>query len=107
MTMIAGASQPSTLAVRVAFSGEMQTLIGQRELRVRLPQGATVKDLLALLSGKHGDDFTSRVFGDSGKLRQGLLIFVDGENIKARGGLDATLGNGEVEVLMLTLLEGG
>jgi sulfur transfer ThiS family protein len=107
MTMMASASEQSTIAVRVTFTGEMQTLVGRRELRLDLPEGATVTDLLAFLSRNHGEDFASCVFSGPDKLRQGLLIFVDGENIKGRGGLGAALGNSEVEVLLLTMLEGG
>ena len=97
----------SSIAVRVTFMGEIQTLVGQRELRLSMPQGATVADLFASLSKSHGDEFTSCVFAAQGKLQQSVLVFVDGENIKERGGLAATLGNGEVEVLMLQVIEGG
>lgn len=86
--------------------GEIRQLIGRHELRLSFPQGATVSDLFASLSVSYGDEFTSRVFSAPDSLRQNMLIFVDGENIKARGGLAAALGN-EVEVLMLHVVEGG
>ena len=87
--------------------GEIQTLVGQREVRLDLPEGATVTALLASLSNSYGDDFASHVFSAPGKLKENLLIFVDGENIKELGGLAATLGNSEVEVLMLHMFAGG
>ena len=101
------ASQQSTIAVQVTFMGEIQTLVGQRELRISLPEGATMTGLLSSLSKSYGDDFASRVFSAPGKLKENLLIFVDGENIKELGGLAATLGNSQVEVLMLDMFAGG
>jgi molybdopterin converting factor small subunit len=93
--------------VRVSFMGELPAIIGQRSLQVALPEGATVGDLLAFLSRTYGDNFTCRVFCAPAKLHQTMLIFVDGENIKECGGLDAKLGTGEVEVLMLPMFGGG
>jgi len=86
--------------------GEIQPLIGRHELRLSFPQGATVRDLFASLSASYGDEFKTRVFSAPDSLRQSMLIFVDGENIKTCGGLAAALGN-EIEVLMLHVVEGG
>ncbi len=96
-----------TLAVRVKFMGDLPSLIGQRELGVTLPEGATVGDLLESLSRTYGDAFTCWAFSSPGKLRHTMLIFVDGQNIKLRGGLGAQLGNSEVEVIMLPIIAGG
>ena len=100
-------TEQSTLAVRVTFMGELPSLIGQRNLLVNLPEGATVGELLESLSKTYGDNFTCRVFCGPAKLHHTMLIFVDGENIKQRGGLAAKLGDSEVEVIMLPMLEGG
>jgi len=105
--MAAIATEPSTLAVRVTFMGELPSLIGQRNLLVNLPQGATVGELLGSLSRTYGDVFTCRVFCGPAKLHHTMLIFVDGENIKQRGGLAAKLGDSEVEVIMLPMFGGG
>ena len=100
-------TQKANLTIRVAFMGELPSLLGQRELQVTLPQGVTVSDLLAFLSKNYGDAFTDRVFCGPGKLNHTVLIFVNGENIKDRGGLAAKLGDGEVEVIMLPMFGGG
>ena len=93
--------------IRVTFMGELPSIVGERSLQVALPQGATVGELLASLSKTYGDNFTSRVFCGPEKLHHTMLIFVDGENFKERGGLAATLGAGEVEVIMLPMYGGG
>jgi len=97
----------STSDVRVTFMGELPSIIGLRSLQVALPRGATVGELLESLSKTYGDKFSCRVFCGPAKLHHTMLIFVDGENIKERGGLAATLGAGEVEVIMLPMLGGG
>jgi molybdopterin converting factor small subunit len=99
--------EQSTPDVRVTFMGELPSIIGTRSLQVALPEGATVGELLAALSARYGDAFTDRIFSGPAKLEHTMLIFVDGENIKERGGLAATLGTGEVEVIMLPMLGGG
>lgn len=100
-------TEQPTLAVRVTFMGELPSIIGQRSLQVALSEGATVGELLESLSATYGDAFSCRVFCGPGKLRHTMLIFVDGENIKQRGGLAAKLGDSEVEVIMLPMFGGG
>ena len=97
----------ATKDVSVTFMGELPSIIGQRSLQVALPEGATVGELLESLSKTYGDNFTCRVFCAPAKLHHTMLIFVDGENVKDRGGLAAKLGTGEVEVIMLPMLGGG
>jgi len=103
----APATKQPTLAVRVKFMGDLPSLTGQRNLLVTLPEGATVGELLETLSRTYGDVFACWVFSGPGKLQHIMLIFVDGENIDQLGGLAAKLGNSEVEVIMLPIIEGG
>ncbi len=99
--------QQSGLSVQVAFMGELPALVGKRKLQASLPSGATVADLLEHLAKIYGDAFTRRIFCAPGKLHHTMLIFVDGEDIKERGGLAAKLGDSEVEVIMLPMFGGG
>ena len=87
--------------------GDLPAVIGQRSLELEMPAGDTIRDLLASLSDTYGEAFTARVFSSPGKLHHYILVFVDGEHIKARGGLDAQLGSGEVDVVMLPMFGGG
>jgi molybdopterin converting factor small subunit len=97
----------SKLDVRIKFMGDLPAVIGQRSLELELPAGNTVGDLFALLSERYGEAFTSRVFSRPAKLHHYMLVFVDGENIKDSGGLDAKLGNSQVDVVMLSMFVGG
>jgi hypothetical protein len=97
----------TTIDVQVKFMGDLPAVTGQRNIRVTLPEGSTVGSLLESLSCEYGPGFASRIFSGPAKLEHTVLIFVDGENIKARGGLAAKLGAGEVELLMLPVICGG
>jgi molybdopterin converting factor small subunit len=100
------ALQPD-LSVRVKFMGDLPAIIGQRSLQLAMPAGSTVRDLLASLSKTYGDAFRLRVFSGPEQLQHCILVFADGENIKDHGGLNAKLGNGEVDVIMLPMFGGG
>jgi molybdopterin converting factor small subunit len=95
------------LAINVKFMGDLPALLQRRTLTVTLPQGSTVGDLFASLSGNYGEPFASRVFTHSGALQHYILVFLNGQNIKDVGGLAAGLGEGEVEIVMLPMFEGG
>lgn len=101
------ATEQPAMEVRVSFMGELPALLGARNLKVTLPRGGTVGDMLDSLSQRFGEEFSCRVFSEPGVLRHTMLIFVDGENIKDQGGLAASLGEGEVEVIMLPMFGGG
>jgi len=101
------AGEGTAVDVQVKFMGELPALLGTRGHHASLPPGATVGDLLALLSRHYGDDFARRAFSGPATLRHTMLVFVDGENIKGRGGLAASVGEGAVEVIMLPMFGGG
>jgi len=100
-------ARKSKLKVQVKFMGDLPAVIGQRSLELKMPAGSTVRDLLASLSKTYGEAFTAREFATPTKLHHYILVFVDGEHLKARETLDAQLGNGEVDVVMLPMFGGG
>ena len=97
----------STVDVLVRFIGDLPSIVGQRDVTVTLPEGKTVGDLLASLSARFGDAFTDRVFSGPAKLQHTMVVFVNGQNIKDRGGFAVKLGTGDVEVVMLPMFGGG
>ena len=100
-------ARKSKLKVQVKFMGDLPAVIGQRSLELEMPAGSTIRDLFASLSKTYGEAFTLRVFATPTKLHHYILIFVDGEHLTASDALDASLGNGEVEVVMLPMFGGG
>ncbi len=97
----------STIAVKVKFMGDLRALIREPDSVVTLPEGSTIADLMNSLSESYGEPFTRRVFSSPGTLHHYMLLFLDGRDIKEMGGMAATLGGGEVEVVMLPMFEGG
>jgi molybdopterin converting factor small subunit len=95
------------VAINIKFMGDLRALLQRRTLTVTLPRGSTVGDLFASLSGSYGEPFSSRVFTSSGALQHYILVFLNGQNIKDLGGLATGLGDGEVEIMMLPMFEGG
>lgn len=95
------------MEVSVSFMGELPAIVGGRSVCVTLPPDSTVRDLLAKLCTSYGETFACQIFSAPETLRQTMLVFVDGENIKGRGGLAAPLGAGQVEVIMLPMFGGG
>ena len=93
--------------VRVKFMGDLPALIGQRLVVLKMPEGSTVGDLLWTLSKTYGDPFRSRVFSGPATLHHYMVVFVNGKNIKEIGGFSAKLDDGEIEVVMLPMFEGG
>ncbi len=97
-----------SIAVQIKFMGDLPTVIGQRMVHLCLPAENTVADLLAVLSQTYGEAFTSRVFQAPGKLHHYILLFVDGVKVPGNSsGWSQTLGNGEVDVVMLPMFGGG
>jgi molybdopterin converting factor small subunit len=99
------------LSVRVRFMGDLRAVVGKRETIAEMPQGSTVKDLLASLCSRFGEVFSSRVLNPRGSVEHHVLVFLNGRNIKDLEGLGTSLGNGrdggEVELMMLPMFEGG
>jgi hypothetical protein len=95
--------------VRIRFMGEFKALIDSPDIRVSMPRGASMRDLLVALSRKYGDGFSKWIFTGAGDLHHWVLIFVNGENIQDTGGLDAKLGThgDQVEIILLPMFEGG
>ena len=96
-----------SLTVHVRFMGDLPTIVGSRSVQVDMSEGATVRDLLTVLSNKYGEAFTVRVFSAPEKLHHYILVFVGGRDIKGRGGNHAKIGEGEVDVIMLPMFGGG
>jgi len=101
------AEELTTLAVRIKFMGDLRAIVGKQETTANVPQGSTVKDLLASLSDSYGERFRSRVLNPMGNLEHYVLVFLNGTNIREMSGLETILREGELELMMLPMFEGG
>ena len=80
---------------------------GRLKLTLDLPAGApaTVRDALLRLPATHPGISTS-CSDEAGRLRENLQVFLNGENVRYRSGLDTLLTDGD-EVYVIPLIAGG
>ena len=82
------------IRVKVQYFGLLKNTLGCEEEQFLLLEGSSVKDILDLMSEKHGEQFTSMVFRGDGSLRRLVQVMVDGDNIRDGNGLNAMLDDG-------------
>jgi len=70
--------------VKVIFTGPAEQLVGCPQELIALPEGSTLRELLHLLSERHGSDFRDYVFVDGETLSDEILILIDGLNALGR-----------------------
>jgi len=80
---------------------------GHEELSVEFPDGTpvTVAQLLRA-AGDQRPDLYQRWCNEEGRLRRFLAVFVDGEHVRYRDGLETALNEGN-EVYVIPLITGG
>jgi molybdopterin converting factor small subunit len=89
----------------VTIPGALRELAGARS-EVRLDgRAGSVREALALLWAAH-PALRDRVVTERGDLRPHINIFVNGEDIRFSGGLDAPVDDG-AEILLLPAISGG
>jgi molybdopterin converting factor small subunit len=110
MTNLAGEKlMAGDIGVRIRFMGDLRAVIETSDLKLALPRGTRVSELLKSLTERYGDTFAKWLFTGSGELHHSIVIFVNGENIQDIGGLSVKLGEqgDQVEIIMLPMFEGG
>ena len=93
------------MAVLFVIPGALRGLAGNREeVRVEAPAGPLSAALSALWAECPG--LRDRVITELGEVRTHVNIFVDGEDIRYAGGLDAPVRDGS-EVFLVAAVSGG
>jgi len=97
------------IGVRIRFMGDLRAVVASSEIKLSLPKGTRVGELLKSLAEGYGDPFAKWLFTGSGDLHHSIVVFVNGENIQDIGGLSVGLGEqgDQVEIIMLPMFEGG
>jgi len=95
------------IALQVLYSGILPIGIGVHEDRLEVPSGTTVRELLAMLSERHGDPFRHAMFVVGDLVPNAILIAL-GREIRHGRGLDLPLEHsGRVEIILLPAASGG
>ena len=77
---------------------------GARHLELQ-PQGGTLADVLDALAAEH-PVLCRRIRDEAGKVRRFVNVYVDGEDVRFAGGLDAKIADGDT-VTILPAVAGG
>lgn len=102
-----GTSERSTVGITVVFIGELRRLAGRRDVRVRLPGPTTVHTLARELGAVCDPAFAARVLTPDGDLQSHVAVFLNGEHLPTARDGAAYLTEGEVELMLLPMFEGG
>lgn len=86
------------MQVKILYFGLLRRVVSEKEEVVELPEGSSVRDLVAILVEKHGAEFQGRLFNQGGlqasdvsEISPDVFITVDGSNISTLQGLDTEL----------------
>ncbi len=91
------------MAVTVKIPTQLRSAAGgETELTV---DGTTLGEVLDAVYERHGE-LRDRLSGDDGALRRFVNVYVDGEDARLSGGIDAPVPAG-AEVLVLPSVAGG
>ena len=95
------------IKVRIYTILALKKVLGQRELELSIPTGSAVKDLVALMMSKWGDQLSPHLFKPgSDSLLPHIRLMVNGRSIEFLNGMETVLQDGD-EFLMLPLVSGG
>ena len=86
--------------VRVEFTGQLRTAIGQASDHVELPEGATVAVLLVQLEQWCGEAASPHLFDSSGQVQPSLLVAINGSAYPSRQAAAVGLRDGDTIVLL-------
>jgi molybdopterin converting factor small subunit len=81
--------------LHVSYLGLVRNVIGLSEEDLEVLAGATVGQLLAQLTARHGLPFKETVFKQSGELRSMTQVCVEDRDIDELDGLDTKIANSE------------
>lgn len=76
-------------------------------MQVSLAEGNTVEGLLKHLCQELGQPFAARLFDSDGSLYDHVAVFVNSKNIREEEGLKTMLTDGNVDVMILPVWDGG
>jgi molybdopterin synthase sulfur carrier subunit len=96
------------LKVKVEYLGHIKNMVGsRREEEVEMAEGASITDLLMLLSEKHGDSFRKAVYEAGGTdVKSNFIATVNGYLLNQLNGVETKLKNGD-HVVLMPIVSGG
>ena len=91
------------MAVTVRLPGALRDATGGKT-KVEA-SGATLRDVIADVDRRH-PGFRGRIVDEDGQLRTYVNVYIGDEDVRTRGGVDATVPDG-AEVMVIPAMAGG
>lgn len=101
-------AQRITVSVTVRLFGILAALTHERLIKLHLPTGSTVGDVIAELGERFGRDFLDRIVRVPGELHSYCELFVDSEQVDdLNTEIKANGAAAEIGVILFMASEGG
>ena len=96
------------MKVKVEYLGHIKNMLGsRREEEVEVEDNSSIRDLLVLLSEKHGESFKKAVYEAGGKdIKSNFIATVNGYLLNQLNGVETRLKNGD-HVVLMPIVSGG
>lgn len=95
------------VAVKVLLMGELRRLAGRREADLRLPARSTIHTLARELGAVCDPAFAESVLTKDGHLQSHVAVFMNGAQLPEPRDGATYLGDGQVELMLVPMYEGG
>ncbi|MFO8017843.1 MAG: MoaD/ThiS family protein [Promethearchaeia archaeon] len=92
--------------VKIKFLSLLKDLIGSEEIELSIPENSTIKELLEELNSQYGEKFKDILYEKPNKLNKGILIGLNGKNIRDIDNLDTKI-EAEDEITFMPAIAGG
>ena len=90
--------------VKIKFLARFKDITGERELKI--DYDGKISDLIDSLAVKYDNGFKDALLNKNGELREYLKILINGEDVRARSGLETVVGK-EDEIVIFQTIAGG
>jgi len=96
-----------TVDIRVSYIGNLRHQIGCRHDDLQFRSPVRVADVIEEIVGRHGEELRDWFYNQYGWLDPRCMVFVDGEDARERGGLDASLAGIDTIEIAIALPQAG
>lgn len=100
-------TERAVVTVKVVLRGELRRLAGRREADLLLPARSTVRTLARELAAVCEPAFAERVLTKDGDLQSQVAVFLNGAQLPETRDGATYLTDGQVELMLVPMFEGG
>ncbi|UCH01964.1 MAG: MoaD/ThiS family protein [Candidatus Bathyarchaeota archaeon] len=94
------------MKVKVRYLGPIRVMLNKKEEGLDVPQKTTLLGLLERLAKVYGESFVKEVYEPKGKIREGIVVTINGTAVGQLGGLKRQLNEGDA-ITILPFFAGG